>query len=89
MKKFTWMRILFLAVLLVGIVLPVRTVGVQAADIGQSARTDAADPSQLGSDGGALSPAAYFAVGLMALLFGGLTFLPLLREDNPSPAADR
>ncbi len=82
MKNLNWVRILFLVILLVGAGLAVRTVGVQAAGACQAAQTDAVDPSQVGGGDSALSPAAYFAVGLMTLLFGGLTFLPLLGADE-------
>lgn len=89
MKKLDLILVCILAVSLVAAFSPQFVPGVQAAGPVQTVPAGAASAAQAGGEGGVLSPAAYLAIGLTALLFGSLTLLPFLNLENKKPATRR
>ncbi len=89
MKKFDLILMFLLAVLLVAAFLPEFVPGVQAASPVPAVPAGVTDGAQAGAEGGVLSPAAYLVVGLMGLLFGGFSLLPLLCKNDANRRAGR
>ena len=65
--------------------------GMRAVEPGvdQAALPGEVNAAQMDLPAETISPVAYLAVGLMALLFGSLTVLPLLCAGNRKHTADR
>ncbi len=83
MKKIDLILIVVLAVLLVAAFSPEQITGVHAAAFEQAVEAVPVEQSA------PVSPVPLIAIALLSVLFGGMTFLPLLREDNNRHAADK
>lgn len=88
MKKHFLTLILILAVLIAGGFLPGPNSTVQATGADETALLEPVNPAQADSTAFSANPALQIVVGLTAVLFGLLAFLPqLLKADNECDTA--
>lgn len=89
MNKLDLILVFIIVALLIAAFSPEVVSPVQAAAVDQAALPGEANAAQVDLATNETNPVTYLAAGLMALLFGGLTFLPLFCKEECKNSASR